>query len=102
MAKIEVREVESSAQLNKFIDYPNQLYKDDPNYIAHLTVERKEFFDRKKNPFYKFAKVKLFLAYDGKKIVGRIATCINYHHNEYHEDYKILKFPDQLFGSRNE
>ncbi len=86
MAKIEVKEVESSAQLHKFIEYPNKLYKDDPNYVAPLTMERKEFFDTKKNPFYKFAKVKLFLAYDGKKIVGRIATCVNYHHNEYHEE----------------
>ncbi|HDL01700.1 MAG TPA: N-acetyltransferase, partial [candidate division Zixibacteria bacterium] len=86
MAKIEVREVESSAQLHNFIEYPNKLYKDDPNYVAPLTMERKEFFDKKKNPFYKFAKVKLFLAYDGKKIVGRIATCINYHHNDYHEE----------------
>ncbi len=86
MAKIEVKEVESSSQLQKFIEYPNKLYKDDPNYVAPLTMERKEFFDTKKNPFYKFAKVKLFLAYDGNKIVGRIATCINYSHNEYHEE----------------
>ncbi len=86
MAKIEVKEVFSSAQLLKFIEYPNLLYKDDPNYVAPLTMERKEFFDKKKNPFYKFAKVHLFIAYDGKKIVGRIATCVNYQHNEYHEE----------------
>ncbi len=86
MAKVEVVEVESSSQLQKFIEYPNLLYKDDPNYVAPLTMERKEFFDPKKNPFYKFAKTKLFLAMDGKKVVGRIATCINYHHNEYHEE----------------
>jgi len=84
MSKIEVVEVTSSAQLRDFIDYPNRLYKGDPNYITPLTVERKAFFDREKNPFYKTAKTKLFLAKDGPKTVGRIATCINFNHNEYH------------------
>lgn len=86
MANIEIIEVESSSLLNKFIAYPNQLYKDDKYYVAPLIVERKEFFDFKKNPFYKTAKVKLFLAKRDGKIVGRIATCINYAHNQYHEE----------------
>lgn len=86
MSKIEVVEVESSSQLNKFIEYPNKLYKDDENYVAPLTMERKEFFDFKRNPFYKFAKVKLFLAMNGSEVVGRIATCVNYHHNDYHKE----------------
>lgn len=86
MANVEVIEVESSSQLNQFIDYPSKLYKDDPNYVAHLKMERKEFFDFDKNPFYKLAKVKLFLAKKEGKVCGRIATCVNYQHNQYHEE----------------
>ena len=86
MAKIEVIEVESSSQLKKFIEYPNKLYKDDKNYVAPLMVERKEFFDFKRNPFYKTAKVKLFLAVIDGTVSGRIAICVNYAHNQYHED----------------
>jgi len=86
MANIEVVPVESTAQLNQFIKYPNRLYADDPNYVTPLISERKEFFDFKNNPFYRNAKVKLFLAMDGKEVKGRIATCINYSHNEYHGD----------------
>lgn len=86
MGKIEVVPVESTAQLNQFIKYPNKLYADDPNYVAPLISERKEFFDFKNNPFYRSAKVKLFLAMDGGEVKGRIATCINYAHNEYHGD----------------
>lgn len=86
MSKVEVIEVESSSQLNQFIDYPTKLYKDDPNYVAHLKMERKEFFDFEKNPFYKSAKVKLFLAKKEGKVCGRIATCINYQHNQFHEE----------------
>ncbi|NOY88368.1 MAG: N-acetyltransferase [FCB group bacterium] len=86
MAKIEVVEVESSSQLKKFITYPNYLYRNDKNYVTPLLMERKEFFDWEKNPFYKTASVKLFLAKKNNEIVGRIATCINYNHNQYHNE----------------
>ena len=86
MAQIEVVEVESSSQLRKFIKYPNVLYRGEPNYVTPLISERKEFFDRNKNPFYKSAKVKMFLAMRQGEVVGRIATCINYTHNTYHEE----------------
>lgn len=86
MAAVEVVEVESSSQLNTFIHYPNRLYKDDPNYVTPLTIERKEFFDPKKNPFFRIARTKLFLAMKGNEVVGRIATCVNFNHNDYHEE----------------
>ncbi len=86
MTNIEVVQVESSSQLKQFILYPNELYKDDKNYVSPLLIERKEFFDFKKNPFFKTSKVKLFFAKVNGKIVGRIATCVNYAHNQYHEE----------------
>jgi len=81
---INIIEVESNKQLNNFIMFPFELYKDEPNWVAPLISERKEFFDKKKNPFYKSAKTKLYLAERDGKIVGRIATCVNYQHNEFH------------------
>jgi GNAT superfamily N-acetyltransferase len=49
-------------------------------------VERKEFFDKKNNPFYKTARTQLFLAMRDDEVVGRIATCVSYRHNDYHEE----------------
>ncbi len=86
MAAISIVEIESAARLNDFIDLPNRLYGNDPNYVTPLKSERLEFFDRDKNPFYRAAKTKLFLAERDGEIVGRIATCINFAHNEYHEE----------------
>jgi len=86
MAAISIVEVESAARLNDFIDLPNRLYGNDPNYVTPLKSERLEFFDRDKNPFYRAAKTKLFLAERDGEIVGRVATCINFAHNEYHEE----------------
>jgi GNAT superfamily N-acetyltransferase len=86
MAKIDVVEVESKAQLKAFITYPNKLYRDDPNYVTPLLAERKEFFDKQANPFYRSARTQLFLAMRDGEVVGRIATCISYRHNEYHDE----------------
>lgn len=86
MAPVEVVEVESSGQLDRFIKFPNRLYRDDPNYVAPLISERKEFFDQKKNPFFRAARVKLFLAMRGSEVAGRIATCVNFKHNDYHQE----------------
>ncbi len=81
---VEVIEVESPKLLERFIKLPWKLYKNDPNWVAPLLSERKEFFDKEKNPFFRTAKTKLFLARQDGAYVGRIATCINFNHNEYH------------------
>lgn len=86
MNSVHVIEVESSAQLKQFIRFPYRLYRDDPNFVPPLLVERKEFFDFKSHPFYRGARVKLFIAKKNGEIVGRVATCVNFRHNTYHED----------------
>ncbi len=86
MAQVEVVEVESPTQLDQFIKFPNKLYKGVPYYVTPLLIERKAFFDQEKNPFYKTSKVKLFLAMQDDEVVGRIATCINYTHNDFHHE----------------
>ncbi|MBK7142802.1 MAG: N-acetyltransferase [bacterium] len=86
MAQVEVVDVESPTQLDQFIKFPNKLYKGVPYYVTPLLIERKAFFDQEKNPFYKTSKVKLFLAMRDDEIVGRIATCINYTHNDFHHE----------------
>nr|MBN2276573.1 N-acetyltransferase [candidate division Zixibacteria bacterium] len=81
---INVIEVETSRQLDLFINLPYRLYRDEPNWVAPLLSERKEFFNKKKNPFFRTAKTRLFLCLKNGQPVGRIATCINFAHNEFH------------------
>jgi GNAT superfamily N-acetyltransferase len=83
---IKLLEVENSSDLNRFIKLPFSIYKDDPNWVPPLISERKGFFDKSKNPFFRAAKTRLFLARKNGEYVGRIATCINYNHNEYHQE----------------
>ena len=86
MPEVKVTEVESADQLNEFIKFPYRLYAGDNNFVPPLIIERKEFFDKKQNPFYHTALTRMFLAHREGKLVGRIATCISYRHNEYHNE----------------
>ena len=83
---VEVIEVDSHRLLNTFIKLPFKFYKDEPHWVPPLITERKQFFNKKKNPFYRGAKTKLFLAMRDGEAVGRIATCINFYHNEFHQE----------------
>ncbi len=83
---VDIIEVDSARLLNQFITLPFKLYKDEPNWVAPLIYERKDFFDKHKNPFYRGAKTRLFLASRNNELVGRIGVCINYNHNEFHEE----------------
>jgi len=83
---IEIITVRSAGELNKFIKFPYKLYKHDPNWVPPLISERKAFLDRRKNPFFRYSRVRYFMARKGGKIVGRIASIVNYGHNRFHED----------------
>ncbi len=48
---IEIREVRSRADLNRFIDLPWSVYKNDPSWVPPLRLEVKDFLNRKKHPF---------------------------------------------------
>lgn len=81
---IQLLEVISASDLRRFIKFPFAIYHDDPNWVPPLISERKAFFDKSKNPFYRAAKTRMFIARRDGRDVGRIAICINFNHNEYH------------------
>lgn len=84
--EIDIVEVSSRSALKKFITFPWKVYAGDPNWVPPLIIERKAFFDRKKNPFYRYAKVQLFLAVYKGEVLGRIAACVNFAHNQFHQE----------------
>ncbi|MBD3380626.1 MAG: N-acetyltransferase [candidate division Zixibacteria bacterium] len=83
---VEIIEVKSSADMNRFIKFPYDLYKDDPNWVPPLLSERRAFFDKGQNPFFRYSRVKYFMARKEGEIAGRIASIVNFNHNQFHED----------------
>lgn len=71
---VEVREVVSKADLRGFVRFPNEMYKDVPQYIPPFISDELEDWDRKKNPAFSYCDAKCFLAWRDGKIVGRIAA----------------------------
>jgi len=75
--------VTSKKYLAAFIDFPHDLYKDDPNYVPELFIAQRDLLTT--HPFHKHNTLQAFLAYDGDKIVGRIAAILNNAHNEFNK-----------------
>ncbi len=79
-------EVKQVTKLREFIRFPWKVYKSDPNWVPPLLMERTEFLDPKKNPFFDHAEVAHFMAYENGVAQGRISAIINHAHNVFHED----------------
>ncbi len=78
--------VKRKKQLLEFIKFPWRIYKKDPQWVPPLIAERKEFLDKRKNPFFKHAEVVFYLSKKNGQTVGRIAGIINRNHIEYHQE----------------
>ena len=82
---VTVEKVSSRAELDGFIKLQWEIYKGDPHWVAPLLMERRDFLDPKRNPFYKHGTVELFLARRHGQIVGRIAAIEDRNYNAFHE-----------------
>ncbi len=84
-----VDRVAGRADLAAFINLPFTLYRDDPNWVPPLKADLRKLLDQEHHPFYdggREAKIELFLARDGRQVVGRIAAILNHAHNRAHEE----------------
>ena len=79
---VEVREVRNRAELRQFVDFPNRMYRDVPQFIPAMYGDDLQDWDRKKNPAFEYCEGKCFLAWRDGAIVGRIAAILNKKANE--------------------
>jgi GNAT superfamily N-acetyltransferase len=85
MPQIEITPVASKAERDAFIKFPWRIYKGDPAWVPPLLLERKEFLDRKKHPFFEHGDAALFLARSDGEIVGRILASDDPNYNAFHQ-----------------
>lgn len=84
MSSLKLVEVSSAKELKLFIDFPHDLYEGDSCYVPELYMAQKDLLNKKKHPFYEYGDVVPIIAYQGEKIVGRIAAIKNPAYNSYH------------------
>ncbi len=88
---VNVTEVHDRKAQRDFANVPFIVQGSNPVWVPPLRVQEKDLLDPKKNPFFKHAKMKKFVAYSNGKPVGRIAAIQDDAHNSKHEE-KTCKF----------
>ncbi len=78
--QIVVKEVETKRDLKKFYQFQNKLYKNSKEYVPTLDIDQKNSLT--KDPALDYCTNKMWLAYKGERVVGRIMAIINPRYNE--------------------
>jgi GNAT superfamily N-acetyltransferase len=73
-----LKEVQTKKDLKAFVKFPFKLYKDSKYWVPPIISQEMKTFSKKENPVFNDADARLFLAYKDGKIVGRIATIVNW------------------------
>ncbi len=79
---VEVRPVQGKGELTRFIKLPFRLHEGTP-WVPPLLVERRQFLDPSKNPYFDHAEVEFMLAWRDGEPVGRISAQIDQRWDEF-------------------
>ena len=75
------------------------IYANDPHWVPPLLIERKRFFDPRRNPYFKVADVQCFVARREGRDVGTIATVVDHAHQRHERGtgfFGFFEFIDDL------
>ena len=67
---VQIITVQSAKELDAFVRFQLELYRDDPRYVPPIVAERREFLKPTHNPFFGHATAAYFLALRDGAIVG--------------------------------
>ena len=70
--------VKSTKDFDAFVRFPFDLYRYNSHWVPPLIKDEIETINPNANPVYQNAKARFFLALRGEKVVGRIASIINW------------------------
>lgn len=79
---MEIKKVETRKDLEAFIQFRYDLYRDDPYDVPYLHFDELNNLCKEKNASFEDCEADYFLAYENDKVVGRVAAIINHKANE--------------------
>ncbi|CAA7386497.1 GNAT family N-acetyltransferase [Chryseobacterium fistulae] len=91
MSKVSIIEVKTAEQLKQFVQFPMDLYKNNPYFVPSFINDEINIWNPAENPALQYSEAKQFLASKNNTIVGRIALIIN-HKEEKELDIKKVRF----------
>ena len=81
---MDVVPVTSPRDLDRFIRYVYERYRNEPNWVAPLPSDEKARLTPGKNPYFEHAEAAYFLALESGRIVGRVAATTDRNHDAFH------------------
>lgn len=89
---IEVQQIDTSnkAQVNQFVQFHYDLYKNCPQWVPPFYSDIKTMLNRNKHPFYDQSDADFFVAIRDGKVVGRVAGLENRPFNQYHNKKEAI------------
>jgi hypothetical protein len=75
--------VRSRRDLKRFVKVPFRLHREHPQWVPPLILDRMQFLNRGKNPYFEHAEAEYFLAERDGEPVGRITAQIDRRWDEY-------------------
>ncbi len=79
---VEVRPVTTRRESRLFVDYPNMLYRDTPQFVPAFYGDDLDDWDERKNPAFSYCEGRRWLAWRDGEIVGRIGAILSHKANE--------------------
>ncbi len=92
---VEIRLAETKKDLVRFMEFPLELYRDNPYYVPDMLSSQVADMQRDKNPAFEYCDARCYLAFRNGKIVGRVAGILNERANEkFRKKYLIFSSLD--------
>jgi len=91
MITVKEIDIRNKRDKKKFFKFYIDLYRDSPYAAPNLYMDEMPEFDPDVNDAFRFCECRMFLAYEGKKIVGRVAGILHKGVNEKN-NVKQLRF----------
>jgi GNAT superfamily N-acetyltransferase len=83
LVPVTVRPVEGGRDLKRFIELPYRLRREDPQWVPPLRFERRQFLDRRKNPYFEHAEAEYLVCERDGEVVGRITAQVDQRWDEF-------------------
>ena len=84
MLTIDQIDTSKRQDVNRFLQIPFRLYRDHPQWVPPILVDRKTQLNREKHPYYEHSEGDFFIARREGQDVGRIGIFENKPYNQYH------------------
>ena len=85
--------------VQRFLDFPFQLYRNVPQWVPPFDSDAKRMLDRKKHPFYQHSAAEFFIAVQADRVVGRLAVLDHRPYNEWNHSQTAFVY---LFDAEND